>query len=158
MRAHAVPLSRASNNNGNAFKAVIRRREGGRGQNLHAVEALAGVAEAVGVAWVEQVGLGEAPQAEHIAGDLVPQEERLLDVVVLQRVVVRQAGAVRSRGRGGVGREGEEVKARRMEGGARANVSDREAVASRHCAPNIIVQQLETRRIIRKEKWWAGTG
>ena len=56
------------------------------GRRLHAVQALAGVAQAVRDIGREQVRLGERPELEELVQDLLPEGERLEDVGVLSMV------------------------------------------------------------------------
>ncbi|GIX61001.1 exoribonuclease, putative [Babesia caballi] len=69
---------------------------------LDAVEPLPGVAQAVGVVGVEQVGLGVVPEREHVVGDLAPERQRLEHVRELARVPVTQPGALAPGGYGEV--------------------------------------------------------
>mmetsp|Transcript_9904 Transcript_9904/g.28481 ORF Transcript_9904/g.28481 Transcript_9904/m.28481 type:complete len:435 (-) Transcript_9904:430-1734(-) len=61
---------------------------------LHALQALARVAELVAVVRVQQVLLAQAPEAEHVVRDLAPEGERLQHEVVLLLVAVREPRAV----------------------------------------------------------------
>eukprot|EP01139_Manchomonas_bermudensis_P006208 Amastigsp_a176678_22.p3 type:complete len:156 gc:universal Amastigsp_a176678_22:1095-628(-) len=58
-------------------------------RRLLAVEPLAGVAEPVLVARIEEILLGEMPQFEELELDLAPEDKALEHIVVLRDVVVR---------------------------------------------------------------------
>src|SRR3989338_2250427 len=67
---------------------------GDAGGGLDAVEALTGVAEAVGRPLVEEVAVGADPQAVHLVLDLAPELQGLQDEGVLGGMRVGQLGAL----------------------------------------------------------------
>mmetsp|Transcript_61396 Transcript_61396/g.138332 ORF Transcript_61396/g.138332 Transcript_61396/m.138332 type:complete len:264 (-) Transcript_61396:392-1183(-) len=62
-------------------------------RGLHAVQALAGVAEAVPECRVQEVLFGGLPQGKHVPHDLAPEQQALQAEGVLRPVAVGEAGA-----------------------------------------------------------------